>query len=63
MQKLKALEYGATLDPVTLLAPAMLKRAKDGIRYVGPPLSLGNGFGSAVLRACVRVCVVLLRFS
>ncbi|CAM9255383.1 unnamed protein product [Scytosiphon promiscuus] len=30
--QLKALEYGATLDPVTLLAPAMMRRAKDGIR-------------------------------
>lgn len=31
---MKALEYGATLDPVTLLAPAMMRRAKDGIRSV-----------------------------
>ncbi|CAN0180894.1 unnamed protein product [Ectocarpus sp. 6 AP-2014] len=30
--QLKAFEYGATLDPVTLLAPAMMRRAKDGIR-------------------------------
>lgn len=30
--QVKALEYGATLDPVTLLAPAMLRRAKDGVR-------------------------------
>ena len=32
--QVKALEYGATLDPVTLLAPAMLAQRKKGIRYV-----------------------------
>ncbi|CAM9274425.1 unnamed protein product [Sphacelaria rigidula] len=30
--QVKALEYGATLDPVTLLAPVLMRRAKGGIR-------------------------------
>lgn len=33
LSQVKALEYGATLDPVTLLAPAMMRRAKKGIRW------------------------------